>query len=193
MNIDYKVNPGEGAFYGPKIDFIVRDCLKREWQLGTIQADFSMPERFDLFFVDQDGQRKRPAMIHRAIFGSLERFLGILIEHYAGNFPLWLAPVQIAVLTLSERQKNYANQVLQNLKNADFRAEFDSRDQTIAHKIRDAELQKIPVMIIIGDKEIQNNNVSVRRHRKGDLGSLSLDELIKQLHDEVENKIIDLP
>jgi threonyl-tRNA synthetase len=189
--INYKVNPGDGAFYGPKIDFHIKDSLGRTWQCGTIQADFSMPERFDLTYIGPDGNRHRPVMIHRAIFGSIERFLGIVIEHFAGNFPLWLAPVQARILTLSNDQEEFGRQVLAQLRAAGLRAEADFADEKIGQKIRQAELQKIPVMLVIGKKEAAEGRVSIRRHGKGDTGSLPLDEALTQLQQEIAEKRIE--
>jgi len=186
--IKYNLNPGEGVFYGPKIDFHIKDCLNRTWQCGTIQADFSMPERFDLTYIGPDGERHRPVMVHRAIFGSIERFLGVLIEHCAGRFPLWLTPVQARVLTLSQEQEDYARQVAAQLCAAGLRVEIDSRDEKIGHKIREAEILKTPVMLVVGKKEAANAEVSVRRHGRGDLGAMPLAQCIAQLVEEVNEK-----
>ena len=183
-SIDYQLNPGDGAFYGPKIDFHIKDCLNRSWQCGTIQADFSMPERFDLSYIGPDGEKHRPVMVHRAIFGSIERFLGILTEHCAGNFPLWLAPEQVRVLTLSSELEEYANTVREELRAVGLRAELDLRDEKIGAKIREAELQKIPAMLIIGKKEAEERKVSVRRHGIGDQGAVALETAIAGLKDE---------
>lgn len=188
LGISYKVNPGEGAFYGPKIDFHLLDCLNRSWQCGTIQVDFSMPERFDLTYVGPDGQHHRPVMVHRAILGSVERFMGILIEHYAGNFPLWLAPVQIRVLTITSQQNEYALRINEHLRNEGFRSEADIRPDKIGYKIREAENQKIPCMLIIGKKEMENNTVALRRHKLGDLGSYSIDKIIPALKAEISSR-----
>lgn len=189
LKINYQLNPGDGAFYGPKIDFHIKDCLNRSWQCGTIQVDFSMPERFELEYIDNNGERKCPVMIHRAILGSIERFLGILIEHYAGNFPLWLAPAQVAVLTISANNVDYGKKVVQKFRENGFFVEEDFRDESIKKKIRDVEMQKVPCMLILGDKETENNTVSLRRHTKGDVGSFDLDELVNMLKKEVEDKI----
>ncbi len=167
---------GEAAFYGPKLDFMVKDALGRNWQLGTIQVDYQLPERFQLEYVGSDNQKHRPVMIHRAPFGSLERFVAILIEHCAGNFPLWLSPEQIAVLPISERFNDYANEVLDTLKNKDIRGYADDRDEKIGRKIRDAEVSKVPFMLIVGEKEVAERKVSVRRHGAGDQGSMGLEE-----------------
>jgi threonyl-tRNA synthetase len=169
---------GEAAFYGPKLDFMVKDALGRSWQLGTIQVDYQLPQRFELEYVGSDNQRHRPVMIHRAPFGSLERFVAVLIEHCAGNFPLWLAPDQIAVLPISERFNDYAKHVYEKLKEQDIRGILDDRDEKIGRKIRDAETKKIPYMLIVGEKEVADSKVAVRRHGKGDQGSVLLEEFI---------------
>jgi threonyl-tRNA synthetase len=169
---------GEAAFYGPKLDFMVRDALGRSWQLGTIQVDYTLPERFELEYVGSDNQRHRPVMIHRAPFGSLERFVAVLIEHCAGNFPLWLAPDQIAVLPISERFNDYAAKVFEKLKEHDIRGFLDDRDEKIGRKIRDAETQKIPYMLIVGEREAAENKVAIRKHGQGDQGSLELNEFV---------------
>ena len=165
---------GEAAFYGPKLDFMVRDALGRNWQLGTIQVDYQLPQRFELEYVGSDNQKHTPVMIHRAPFGSLERFVAVLIEHCAGNFPLWLAPDQIAVLPISERFNDYAKHVYETLKEQDIRGLLDDRDEKIGRKIRDAETQKIPYMLIVGEKEVADSLVAVRKHGKGDQGSVKL-------------------
>jgi threonyl-tRNA synthetase len=175
---------GEAAFYGPKLDFMVKDALGRSWQLGTIQVDYQLPQRFELEYVGSDNQRHTPVMIHRAPFGSLERFVAVLIEHCAGNFPLWLSPDQVAVLPISERFNAYAEDVFNTLKELDIRGFLDDRDEKIGRKIRDAEIQKTPYMLIVGEKEAAERRVSVRRHGKGDLGSVALDEFIDQFKAE---------
>jgi threonyl-tRNA synthetase len=175
---------GEAAFYGPKLDFMVKDALGRSWQLGTIQVDYNLPERFELEYVGSDNQRHRPVMIHRAPFGSLERFVAVLIEHCAGNFPLWLSPEQIAVLPISERFNDYAQRVLDTLKNLDIRGFIDDRDEKIGRKIRDAEVKKVPYMLIVGEREAAENKVAVRRHGAGDQGSLLLDEFVQKFRAE---------
>jgi threonyl-tRNA synthetase len=171
---------GEAAFYGPKLDFMVRDALGRQWQLGTIQVDYNLPDRFELEYVGSDNQKHRPVMIHRAPFGSLERFVAVLIEHCGGNFPLWLAPEQIAVLPISERFNDYAQEVLDTLKGRDVRGFLDDRDEKISRKIRDAEVKKVPFMLIVGEKEVAGRSVSVRRHGSVDQGSVGLDEFVVQ-------------
>ncbi len=180
--LEYSIDPGEAAFYGPKIDFIVRDALGRQWQLGTVQLDYNLPERFDLEYTGTDGERHRPVMIHRAPFGSLERFIGVLIEHFGGNFPLWLAPVQVIVLPISDNYMGYARSVRKTLVDAGLRAELDERGEKIGYKIREAEMQKIPVMLIVGEKEEEEQTVSVRIHGEGDRGATSLEELLQELH-----------
>lgn len=175
---------GEAAFYGPKLDFMVRDALGRSWQLGTIQVDYQLPQRFELEYVGSDNQRHRPVMIHRAPFGSLERFVAVLIEHCAGNFPLWLAPDQIAVLPISERFNDYATMVFETLKAQDIRGLLDDRDEKIGRKIRDAETKKIPFMLIVGEREAAENKVAVRMHGKGDQGSVSLEEFVSRFKTE---------
>jgi threonyl-tRNA synthetase len=188
MKLDYVVAEGEAAFYGPKIDFIVKDVLGRKWQLGTVQVDYVMPERFDLQYVGSDGQKHRPVVIHRAPFGSLERFIGVLIEHYAGEFPLWLAPVQAIVIPVSEHFLDYGKAVFDELKKNGIRAELDDRNEKIGYKIREWEIQKIPYMLIVGEKEREAKSVSVRKHKDGDQGALSLSEFIDNIKDIIKNK-----
>lgn len=181
QKIPYQLNPGDGAFYGPKIDFHIKDILKRSWQCGTIQLDFSMPERFDLEYTDANSQRMRPVMIHRALFGSMERFIGILLEHYGGALPLWLAPVQLKIIPVSDRFADYAAELEKKVKTAGIRAEIDERSEKIGYKIRDAEVNRIPFMAVVGEKEQEAGTVSVRQHGKGDLGSMSIPEFLDQL------------
>ncbi|SDX54810.1 threonine--tRNA ligase [Hymenobacter psychrophilus] len=176
---------GEAAFYGPKLDFMVRDALGRKWQLGTVQVDYNLPERFDLEYVASDNSRQRPVMIHRAPFGSLERFVAVLIEHCAGNFPLWLSPEQFAVLPISEKYHDYAQQVYDRLMSAELRGTVDHRDEKIGRKIRDAEVSKVPYMLIVGEKEQENGIVSVRKHGEGDVGSMPIDSFIKSFESQV--------
>jgi threonyl-tRNA synthetase len=189
MHLTYYVAEGEAAFYGPKIDFMVKDALGRKWQLGTVQIDYIMPERFNLEYTGSDGQKHRPVVIHRAPFGSLERFIGVLIEHYAGEFPLWLAPVQAVVIPVSQNFIDYGKTVLNNLKESGIRAELDERNEKIGYKIRDWETHKAPYMLILGEKEQSAGNISVRKHKKGDLGSLSLSDFIDNIKIEIKNKI----
>ncbi len=179
---------GEAAFYGPKLDFMLRDAIGRKWQLGTIQVDYNLPERFELTYIGEDNARHTPVMIHRAPFGSLERFVALLIEHCAGKFPLWLTPVQVKILPISEKFLPYAENVLNALKIADIRAVIDDRNEKIGKKIRDTELAKIPYMLVIGEKEVQNENIAIRRQGKGDLGTKSMAEFIAMVNEEVENK-----
>lgn len=185
---EYKINEGDGAFYGPKIDFHLEDSLGRTWQCGTIQLDFQMPERFDLTYVGEDGQKHRPIMIHRVIFGSIERFIGILTEHYAGAFPLWLAPQQVVILPISEAFQASAEKIKENLQTANIRASVDKRNEKIGYKIRQAQLKKIPYMLVVGEKEVSSNTVSVRSRKNGDLGSMSLAKFMSTLKEEIENK-----
>ncbi len=186
--VDYKVNPGDGAFYGPKIDFHLRDCLGRTWQCGTIQLDFQMPEKFDLTYVGEDGQKHRPVMIHRTIYGSIERFIAILTEHYAGAFPLWLAPVQVKILPISDRHEAYAHQVGNEYSSQDIRVEVDERREKISYKIREAQIAKVPYILIVGDKEMENNTVAVRYRGEGDLGAKDVADLGQQILQEIKRK-----
>ncbi|KZK73697.1 MAG: threonine--tRNA ligase [Pelodictyon luteolum] len=188
MGIKYFIGIGEASFYGPKIDFIVRDALGRKWQLGTVQVDYVMPERFDLSYVGNDGQKHRPVVIHRAPFGSMERFIGVLIEHTAGNFPLWLAPVQAVVLPIAEDVHEYARRVKDAMLAAGIRTELDLRSEKIGKKIRESELSKIPCMVVVGQKEEEKGDVSLRRHRKGDEGTLSIQDMIERLREEIDRK-----
>ncbi len=181
----YEIDPGEGVFYGPKIDIKIKDVLGRRWQCSTIQVDFNLPERFDLTFVDSDGQTYRPITIHRALLGSLERFFGILIEHYAGFFPLWLAPVQVIVLPIADRHFAFAEEIAQKLRSKKIRVEVDKRNEKVGFKIREAEVQKIPYMLIIGDKEVENHSISVRHKGEGDLGSMEYEKLENRLIEEL--------
>jgi threonyl-tRNA synthetase len=182
------ITPGDGAFYGPKIDFRVKDAIGRSWQLATIQCDFNLPERFDLTYIGEDGEKHRPVMLHRAVFGSLERFMGILIEHTAGDFPLWLAPVQAAVLPVSDRFVDYARRVASGLREAGLRIEVDERNEKLGAKIRDAELSRIPYMLVVGEKEQASGTVSPRRRRAGDLGPTPVETLRQSLLEEVRER-----
>ena len=179
LGLDYVVNEGDGAFYGPKIDFHLEDSIGRTWQCGTIQLDFQMPQRFDLEYTGADGEKHRPIMIHRVAFGSIERFIGILIEHYAGKFPVWLSPVQVKILPVSEKFADYAEKVSDALKAAGVRAETDDRSEKLGYKIRSAQMEKVPYMLIVGEKEVEGECVSVRRRDEGDIGSMSVDEFAK--------------
>ena len=180
---------GEAAFNGPKLDFMVRDAIGRKWQLGTIQVDYNLPERFELEYVDSDNSRKRPVMIHRAPFGSMERFIAVLIENCAGNFPLWLAPLQVKILPISDKYSEYAHHVAARLKNADVRGDVDDRSEKIGRKIRDTELMKTPYMLIVGEKEMADNTVSVRVHGEGDKGAVPIDTFISEIRDIVSEQI----
>ena len=188
IGLPYVINEGDGAFYGPKIDFHLEDSIGRTWQCGTIQLDFQLPQRFHAEYVGEDGEKHQPIMIHRVCFGSIERFIGILIEHFAGKFPLWLAPVQVKVLPVSDKSKEYAHKVYETLKAAGIRTELDARDEKIGYKIREAQLQKVNYMLILGEKEAEAGNLSVRNREKGDLGASGIDEFIAALKKEIEEK-----
>ena len=188
LGLDYIVNEGDGAFYGPKIDFHLEDSLGRTWQCGTIQLDFQLPMRFNAEYTGEDGEKHQPIMIHRVVFGSIERFIGIIIEHFAGKFPTWLAPVQVKVLPVSEKSHDYAASVYEKLKESGIRAEIDNRDEKIGYKIREAQLKKIPYMLILGENESSTGCVSVRSRDNGDLGSNNLDDFIKDIKAEIESK-----
>ncbi|MDR0490263.1 MAG: threonine--tRNA ligase [Oscillospiraceae bacterium] len=188
-NVKYRLNPGDGAFYGPKIDFHITDCLGRSWQCATLQLDFQMPERFELEYTGADGEKHRPVMIHRAVFGSLERFIAILTEHYAGAFPLWLAPVQIVVMPITDRVHDYAQSVADRLSGAGFRAETDFRNEKIGYKIREAQLQKVPYMLVLGDKEAESELVTVRKRSEGDIGAMTFADFAAKLSDEIQAKM----
>lgn len=191
VGINYKINEGDGAFYGPKIDFHLEDSLKRTWQCATIQLDFQMPERFDLYYIGEDGAKHRPVMLHRVVFGSIERFIAILTEHFAGAFPVWLAPIQIRVIPVSDNFNDYAAKISQTLKENGFRVEEDFRSETVGYKIRDAQLQKIPYMVIVGEKERRENTIAVRDRKKGDLGSFTIDKFVSMVKEKVEKKVIE--
>ena len=188
LGLDYAVNEGDGAFYGPKIDFHLEDSLGRTWQCGTIQLDFQLPQRFNLEYIAADGEKHRPIMIHRVVFGSIERFIGILIEHFAGAFPTWLAPVQVRVLPISDKYMEYGQKVLAELKEAGIRAEIDTKAEKIGYKIREARLQKIPYMLVVGAKEEEDGVVSVRSRFKGDEGQKGLDAFISDIKEEIKNR-----
>ncbi len=182
---EYELNEGDGAFYGPKIDFHIKDCLGRSWQCGTVQLDFQMPERFDLTYIGEDGEKHRPVMLHRVIFGSIERFIGIITEHFAGAFPTWLAPVQVKLLPISDAHIEYAKQVKEELQKAEIRVELDDRQEKIGYKIREAQLQKIPYMLVVGDKEVNSNSVGVRNRKEGDIGQMSREAIISKILKEI--------
>ena len=188
-NLDFIIEEGEAAFYGPKLDFMVKDALGRKWQLGTIQVDYNLPERFELNYKGSDNELHRPIMIHRAPFGSLERFVAILLEHSGGNFPLWLSPTQVNLLIVSEKHEKYAQKVLNLLENNEIRASLDNRNETIGKKIREAEISKVPFMLILGEKETKMENVSVRKHREGDLGMMDLKSFVRLIKEEISKNI----
>ncbi|MBU3144536.1 threonine--tRNA ligase [Clostridium sp. CF012] len=192
MNMQYKINQGDGAFYGPKIDFHLEDSLGRRWQCGTIQLDFQLPQRFDLNYIGSDSEKHRPIVIHRVIFGSLERFIGVLIEHFAGKFPTWIAPVQVKVLPISEKFADYAKNVADLLNENNIRVEFDSRVEKIGYKIREARNERVPYILVIGEKEQQEGNVSMRSRKNGDEGKSSLSEFIARVKYEIDNKILEV-
>lgn len=183
---NYQVNEGDGAFYGPKIDIKMKDCLGREWQMGTVQLDFQLPQRFNLHYIDKDGNKKTPIMVHRALFGSFDRFIGIITEHFAGAFPTWLAPVQVRILPIADSHKEYAEKLKEKLEEYDIRVELDEREEKIGYKIREAQLQKIPYMLIIGDKEVQANAVGVRSRKDGDIGAMSVEDFINKIEEEIK-------
>ena len=183
---NYQVNEGDGAFYGPKIDIKMKDCLGREWQMGTVQLDFQLPQRFNLHYIDKDGNKKTPIMVHRALFGSFDRFIGIITEHFAGAFPTWLAPVQVRILPIADKHKEYAKKLKEKLEEYDIRVELDEREEKIGYKIREAQLQKIPYMLIIGDKEVEANAVGVRSRKDGDIGAMSVENFINKIEEEIK-------
>ncbi|MBL4936882.1 threonine--tRNA ligase [Clostridium sp. YIM B02515] len=190
MNMPFKINPGDGAFYGPKIDFHLEDSLGRTWQCGTIQLDFQLPQRFDLSYIGRDGEKHKPIVIHRVIFGSIERFIGILIEHFAGKFPVWLSPVQVKVLSISEKYNSYAESVVKALKDKNIRVEFDDRAEKIGFKIREARNERVPYMIIVGEKEQQEGKITVKNNKNGEEVSSVLYEFISKLRKETEDKVL---
>jgi threonyl-tRNA synthetase len=189
IGLKYTVNEGDGAFYGPKIDFHLKDCIGRTWQCGTVQLDFQMPERFDLTYIGADGEKHRPVMVHRVVFGSVERFIGILTEHYAGAFPAWLAPVQVKIMNITDAQIDYVKKIAAELKENDIRVELDVRNEKIGYKIREAQLQKVPYMLVIGDKEANEEKVAVRDRKQGDLGVMGLNDFISKIKEEIDKKI----
>ena len=191
LNLPYEINEGDGAFYGPKIDFHIKDSLGREWQCGTIQLDFQMPERFDLTYIGEDGEKHRPVMLHRVIFGSIERFIGILIENYAGAFPVWLSPVQVKILPVSDAQIEYAKQVKEEYAKYGIRVEIDDRNEKIGYKIREAQLEKVPYMLVLGAKEVESNTVSVRSRKSADIVQMSKEKFAEMVKDKIDTKSID--
>ncbi|WP_425061246.1 Threonine--tRNA ligase 2 [Sporomusa carbonis] len=188
LKMPFKINPGDGAFYGPKIDFHLKDSIGRTWQCGTIQLDMLMPEKFDLTYVGEDGLKHRPVMIHRVAYGSLERFIGILIEHFAGAFPVWLAPVQVKILPISERHADYAWEVAQNMREKDVRVEVDDRNEKIGYKIREGQMEKVPYMLVVGDKESETRTVAVRKRGQGDIGAMPVDTFVATVIAEIADK-----
>ena len=185
---NYRINEGDGAFYGPKIDIKMKDCLGREWQMGTIQVDFQLPLRFNLSYIDSNGEKKTPILVHRAIFGSFERFIGIITEHFAGAFPVWLSPVQVSILPISDNQKEYAEKIKAILEEKGIRVELDARQEKIGYKIREAQLQKVPYMLILGEKEVEANAVGVRKRKEGDIGQMSIEDFVSMILKEIEEK-----
>lgn len=190
LGYDFEVNEGDGAFYGPKLDFHLTDCLGRTWQCGTIQLDFQLPERFELEYIGADGNKHRPIMIHRVVFGSIERFIGILTEHFAGAFPTWLAPVQVKLLPIADRHFSYLNAVKERLERHGIRCEIDDRSEKIGFKIRSAQLEKVPYMLVAGDKDIENNTISVRSRKDGEQGACSLDDFIEKIEKEIKSRAL---
>ena len=187
---EYTINPGDGAFYGPKLDFHISDCLNRTWQCGTIQLDYQLPGRFNIEYTGDDGEKHTPVMIHRVVFGSIERFIGIITEHFAGAFPTWLAPVQVKVIPISEKHVEYASKVLAELDSNGIRAEADFRNEKMGYKIREAQLQKIPYMLVVGDKEAESGTVSLRSRRSGDEGTVAIDEFIRNIREEIDSRAL---
>jgi len=188
MGKDYIINEGDGAFYGPKLDFHLADSLGRTWQCGTIQLDMQLPERFELEYTGEDGQKHRPVMIHRVVLGSIERFIGVITEHFAGAFPTWLAPVQVKVLPVTDRAAEYAKEVSAKLEAMGFRTEVDGRNEKIGKKIREATLEKVPYMLVVGDRDMENQTVSVRQRSGEDLGAMSFDAFAAMLKEVVDTK-----
>ena len=186
--MEYTINPGEGAFYGPKLEFVLRDAIGRDWQCGTLQVDFVLPERLDAEYVGEDGARHRPVMLHRAILGSFERFLGILIEQYAGRFPLWLAPVQAVVLNITDRQGPFAEECADFLKNQGVRVETDLRNEKVGFKIREHTLQRVPYLLVAGDREVESRSLAVRTRSGKDLGSMPLEKVAELIRSEIASR-----
>ncbi len=188
--LECDVDEGGGAFYGPKIDIKIKDALNREWQCSTIQFDFNLPERFDLTYIAPDGTKQRPYMIHRALLGSIERFFGVLVEHYAGAFPVWLAPVQAKIIPILEKHQDFANEIAEKLREQEVDVEIDARNEKIGYRIREAQLEKVPYMLVIGDKELENGAVAVRSRKEGDLGAMSVEDFIKKITEEIKSRAI---
>ena len=191
MGKSYVINEGDGAFYGPKLDFHLADSLGRTWQCGTIQLDMQMPERFDLEYVGADGQKHRPVMIHRVVLGSIERFIGVITEHFAGAFPTWLAPVQVKVLPITDRTAQVCDNIASELDELGLRVEVDHRNEKLGYKIREAQLQRIPYMLVVGDRDVENGVVSVRSRKGGDLGAMTLDAFKEKILEEVKTRARD--
>jgi len=192
MGKDFVINEGDGAFYGPKLDFHLADSLGRTWQCGTIQLDSQLPERFELEYIGEDGQKHRPVMIHRVVLGSIERFIGVITEHFAGAFPAWLAPVQVKVLTITDRADDYAAQIAKTLDEQGFRVEVDTRNEKIGKKIREATLLKVPYLLVVGDRDMENGTVSVRTRKGDDLGAMTPDEFLAKCQAEIASKSKDI-
>ncbi len=188
LSLDYKINEGDGAFYGPKIDFHLEDSIERTWQCGTIQLDFQLPQRFELDYIGSDNENHRPIVIHRVIYGSIERFVGILIEHFAGKFPTWLAPVQVKVLPISNKFNEYSESIKKKLSENGIRVEMDYRDEKIGYKIREARNERIPYIIVVGEKEEKEDTISLRSRKNGDEGTFKLESLIERISNEIRNK-----
>jgi len=186
--LPYDINTGDGAFYGPKIDIKLKDALKRKWQCATIQCDFALPKRFNLVYTDEQGQERQPIMLHRVLFGSIERFIGVLTEHYAGNFPVWLSPVQAVIIPIGPESQKYAAELKNTLTEKSLRVKLDDRNETLNKRIREAEMEKVPYILVVGRKEVSSGGVAVRRKGKGDMGTVSVEEFIKQIKEEIENK-----
>lgn len=186
---DYVINEGDGAFYGPKLDFKLKDSIGREWQCGTIQLDFQMPEKFDLTYIGSDGLKHRPVMIHRVILGSIERFIGVITEHYAGAFPTWISPMQVRILPISENEIEYANKVKDVLVKSGFRVEVDSENNKIGYKIREAKLQKLPYIMILGKSEVENESITVKDRDDNDIKDIKIDEFIEILNNKIESEL----
>ncbi|MBT6247744.1 MAG: threonine--tRNA ligase, partial [Nitrospina sp.] len=189
--LDFEVDPGEGVFYGPKIDIKIKDSLNRYWQVSTVQVDFNLPERFDISYIEEDGQRHQPIMLHRALMGSLERFFGCLVEHYAGAFPLWLAPVQVILLTITDNQIEYAEKLAKQFEELDIRVEKDLRNEKIGFKIREALLQKIPYMVVLGDKEVESQTLGVRKRRSKETRTLDFESFLEELKSGINSRLIE--
>ncbi len=188
LGVDYKLNPADGAFYGPKIDFHLEDCIGRTWQCGTVQLDMQLPQRFDLNYIGEDGNKHKPVVIHRVVYGSIERFIGILIEHFAGRFPTWLAPTQVKFIPVADRHIDYCKKLKSTLEEKNLQVEIDGRSEGVGYKIREAQLEQVPYMIIVGDEEVEGEKLSIRSRDAGELGKQTMDEFIEHIVKEVENK-----